>query len=475
MSAPPEITVVLCTYNRAHLIERSVRAVLAQKGCELDLVVVDDGSPDTTPEVLAAIDDPRLRVVRQPNAGLSVARNSGLAVADGDWVVFLDDDDLPDPDWLETLAGPMADPEVGITCVGSTAIDPEGNVICPLPVVPLPQPFEGVTGSYRAGTFAVRTELCRRAGGYLDGLGANHQFELFVRLLAGARREGLRVAGTDRNVLRIERRPVDNRRSTNPHIMYDATSWIICRHPVIFGSQPVARGAFEGVLGASAARAGNWRSARRHFWLSAKAEPRRRRGWQRYALAHCPPLGRRVWNRHNRVAPDPAAIGVLPQGPDTAGSPRRELFLPWGYEQNPPVDGAGRGTSAGGAMGRRERSDRRTAERLLRKWPGSVVSWGDLERVDDPVAELHELAVKAGDAPLLVVTPDRERSDPDRPLGPPSNPAHRREWTYDQLVLLLRSTGFIIESHSRNGSRMAFLVRRSGMLDADAAAENQTV
>jgi glycosyltransferase involved in cell wall biosynthesis len=465
----PQVTVVLCTYNRAALLERTVRAVLAQKGCELDLVVVDDGSPDDTPAVLASIDDPRLRVVRQANAGLSVARNSGLAAAEGDWVVFLDDDDLPEPEWLELLARPMGDPGVGITCVGSTAVDPQGDVICPLPVVPLPEPFVGVTGSYRAGTFAVRTELCRRAGGYLDGLGANHQFELFVRLLAETRREGLEVASTDRNVLRIERRPVDNRRSTNPHIMYDATSWIMCRHPVIFASQTVARGAFEGVLGASAARADDWRSARRHFWLSAKAEPRRRRGWQRYALAHCPPLGRRIWNRHSHVSYNPAAIGVLRQGPETAGAPRRELFLAWRYEQNPPE-------GSGAASGlRRGRWARRLAGRLARRWPGLVVSWGELVRSDDPVARMHQLALEAGHAPLLFVTPDRARTDPDRPLGPPSNPAHRREWTYDQFVLLLRSTGFIIQRHFRSGSRMAFLARRSGVLDADAAAGNQTV
>jgi hypothetical protein len=98
-----------------------------------------------------------------------------------------------------------------------------------------------------------------------------------------------------------------------------------------------------------------------------------------------------------------------------------------------------------------------------------------LERDDDPVERLHRLATDAAGAPLLFVTPDREKTDPDRPLGPPSDPAHRREWTYDQFVLLLRSTSFIIERHFHRGARMAFLVRRSGLLDADAAAGNQTV
>ncbi len=466
MSTQPDVTVVLCTYNRSEIIERAVRGVLDQEGPELELVVVDDGSPDATPKVLASIDDPRLRVVRQANAGLSVARNSGLAVAEGRWVVFLDDDDTPEPDWLATLAKPM-DEGVGITCVGSTAVRPNGDEICPLPVVPLPEPFLGVTGSYRAGTFAVRTELARRAGGYLDGLGANHQFELFMRLLAEVRKEGLRVESTDSSVLRIERRPVDNRRSTNPHIMYDATSWIMERHPVAFGTQRVARGAFEGVLGASAARAGDWPSARRHFWLSAMAEPKRRRGWERCALALVPPLGRRVWNRHNQVAPNPEAIGVLPQhSPD--GQARRELFLAWNYEENPAPEG-------GPGQVPEDTWARQLGARLQRNRPGLLVSHGQLVRDDDPVGLLHRLAREAAGAPLLFVTPNRPVSDPHRPLGPPSNPQHRREWSYDQFVLLLRSTGFAIDRRFRRGKRMAFLVHRSGVLDAEAAAGNQTV
>jgi glycosyltransferase involved in cell wall biosynthesis len=465
----PEITVVLCTYNRAHIIERAVRTVLNQKGPDHEVVVVDDGSPDDTPKVLATIDDDRLRVVRQANAGLGVARNSGLAVAEGDWVVFLDDDDQPELDWLATLAKPIDDPDVGISCVGATAVLPNGDEICPLPVVPLPEPFGGVVASYRAGTFAVRTELCRRAGGYCDGLGANHQFELFIRLMAEAGRERQRVASTDSNVLRIERRAFDDRRSTNPFILYDATRWIVARHPETFGTQQVARGAFEGVLGAAAARTGNWYAARRHFWLSARAEPTRRRGWFRYALAFCPPLGQRFWNRHSSAVLNPAALGVLPQHPGVATSGKRELFLAWNYQQNPRPE-AGATTAAPG-----DGWSRRLAARWRRKQPELVVCDGELERDDDPVALLHRLAAEAAGAPLLLITADRSRSDPDRPAGPPSNPAHRREWGFDQFELLLRSTGFVVERRWHRGTRQAFLARRSGLLDADAAAGNQTV
>src|SRR6266508_28055 len=102
----PLLSVVLCTFNRADVVVRTLDAVLAQEGIDFEVVVVDDGSTDATPETLAAVAerDRRVRPVRQANAGLSVARNTGLAAAAGAWVVFLDDDDLPDPGWLATLA-----------------------------------------------------------------------------------------------------------------------------------------------------------------------------------------------------------------------------------------------------------------------------------------------------------------------------------------------------------------------------------
>ena len=65
----------------------------------------------------------------------------------------------------------------------------------------------------------------------------------------------------------------------------------------------------------------------------------------------------------------------------------------------------------------------------------------DLHRVDDPVALLHRLVAAAGDGHVLLATPDRAVADPDRPLGPPTDPRHRREWTEDQLELLLLSCG----------------------------------
>jgi glycosyltransferase involved in cell wall biosynthesis len=454
--------VVITTYNRAEVVVGTLKAVLDQQGVDFDVVVVDDGSTDATPERLAGIDDPRLRVVHQPNAGMASARNTGLATAEGAWAVFLDDDDVPAPGWLAALAGPAADPGVGITCCGARAVDPDGREICLLPVVPLGPPFGDVVGAFRAGTFAVRTDLFRRAGGYLDGLGASEQFELFIRLLDEARRAGLRVASTDGNLLDIERRPVDDRRSSNPWVAYDATTWVLSRHGEMSADQPVFLARFESVAGAAAARSEHWGVARRHFWRSARLDPGMQR-WGRLVLCFIPPLARRVWTRHGRNTYDPTQLGVRSQltPADTRGEP--ELFLAWRYRQNPPTHGPDAAPDVDPAV-------RRLARRLARGQPSLVLGLGTLERHDDPVGLLQQLAREAADTSgaVLLSTADRTRSDPDRPLGPPSNPDHRREWSADQLALLLRSTGIEVGRTWKRGTNLVVLGHPSWVLSSAA-------
>lgn len=88
------------TYNRAHLVVDAIRSVLRQTMPDLECIVVDDGSTDSTPELLAAMTDPRLRVIVRRHAGVAAARNLGVDQAHAPLVAFLDSDDLWRPDKL---------------------------------------------------------------------------------------------------------------------------------------------------------------------------------------------------------------------------------------------------------------------------------------------------------------------------------------------------------------------------------------
>lgn len=97
---PPTVSVVIPTYNRAHLIIETLESVFAQTYTDYEVIVVDDGSTDNTEEVLAPYRD-RIRYIKQKNAGASVARNRGIVSAQGEYVTFLDSDDIWFPEKLE--------------------------------------------------------------------------------------------------------------------------------------------------------------------------------------------------------------------------------------------------------------------------------------------------------------------------------------------------------------------------------------
>lgn len=93
--APPLVSIVLPTYKRAHVLPDAIRSVLGQSWTNLELIIVDDNSPDATAEVVASFDDPRIRYVRNdPNLKLPRALNRGFSLARGELLTWTSDDNL---------------------------------------------------------------------------------------------------------------------------------------------------------------------------------------------------------------------------------------------------------------------------------------------------------------------------------------------------------------------------------------------
>jgi len=90
-----EVSVIIPTYNRGWILKEAIDSVLAQEFRDFELIVVDDGSTDNTPQILESYAQD-LTVIRQPNRGVSAARNRGIVAANGRLISFLDSDDL----WL---------------------------------------------------------------------------------------------------------------------------------------------------------------------------------------------------------------------------------------------------------------------------------------------------------------------------------------------------------------------------------------
>jgi len=125
-------------YNGSPFLRQSLDSILAQTYADFEVIVVDDGSTDNTPEILASY-GPRIRAFRKPNGGGASAINFGIGQAHGDWIAWLSADDLWEPTNLERQAATIAeDPFIGLLYTDFATIDAEGNVISRVHLPPPP-------------------------------------------------------------------------------------------------------------------------------------------------------------------------------------------------------------------------------------------------------------------------------------------------------------------------------------------------
>jgi glycosyltransferase involved in cell wall biosynthesis len=113
------VSAVIPAYNAERFISGAIQSVLVQTYEIAEIIVVDDGSMDRTAEIAAGF--PEARVIRRPNGGPGAARNTGIHAASGEWIAFLDSDDLWVPRKTEIQLA-CASPEVGV--IHSNKFDP---------------------------------------------------------------------------------------------------------------------------------------------------------------------------------------------------------------------------------------------------------------------------------------------------------------------------------------------------------------
>ncbi len=110
---PPHASVIIPVFNAEKTIENCLASILNQTVTRtFEVIAVNDGSTDSTLKLLERLKHPKLRIVNQSNAGPAKARNAGATIALGDILLFTDSDCIADPNWLNQMVEPFADPEV---------------------------------------------------------------------------------------------------------------------------------------------------------------------------------------------------------------------------------------------------------------------------------------------------------------------------------------------------------------------------
>lgn len=128
----PSITVVIPLYNKEREIEGTLRSVLAQRRLPDEILVVDDGSTDRSAEVVRGIASPLVRLIPQSNAGVSAARNRGIAEARGEYIALLDADDAWEAGFLAEIEALIEEfPGCGLYCTGFRVVGDDGAFPAP--------------------------------------------------------------------------------------------------------------------------------------------------------------------------------------------------------------------------------------------------------------------------------------------------------------------------------------------------------
>ncbi|MBD2103241.1 glycosyltransferase [Leptolyngbya sp. FACHB-261] len=126
----PTISVIVPAYNAEQTISETIQSVQQQTFTDFELIVINDGSTDKTLDILEQIQDPRLKIFTYANAGLPMARNRGIGIATGEFITFIDADDLWVPDKLELqLMAIQKSPEIGAAYSWTAFIDAAGRFL----------------------------------------------------------------------------------------------------------------------------------------------------------------------------------------------------------------------------------------------------------------------------------------------------------------------------------------------------------
>ncbi len=189
----PELSVVMSVYNGARYLRECLDGVLEQSFRDFEFVIVDDGSDDETPGILAACarSDPRVRILRQENAGVAAALARGCGEARGGLIARIDADDIPLPGRFERqVAFLESNPDVGVLGTGLEVIDAEGRLGSRVQLaIGHPEACWQLLFRPPVGhpTVMLRRSLLEQVGGYDPAFDRAEDYELWTRMVATTR------------------------------------------------------------------------------------------------------------------------------------------------------------------------------------------------------------------------------------------------------------------------------------------------
>ncbi len=189
-----KVSVIIPAYNQAQYLQDAIDSALGQTHPDVEVIVVDDGSTDSTPDIIARYSEvDNFKLIRQANTGLSGARNRGFEEATGDYVCFLDSDDYFTNDKVEKQAAVLDEnPDLGLVYCDIITVDPGGNPVAEqCSVERSDRALSGnifqsllLGGYFPPHTVMVRRSIVDELGGFDLECGGHADYEFWLRISA---------------------------------------------------------------------------------------------------------------------------------------------------------------------------------------------------------------------------------------------------------------------------------------------------
>ena len=271
----------------------AAHSVLCQTLRDFELIIVDDGSTDDTPQVIRSLVDPRMRVFHTGGRGVASARNLGIESARGEIVTFLDSDDEAHPEWLDTFRTLLSGESVSIVFCGANVEEP-GRELAQV----RPSDRDPIYGAeaclFLAGTYAVRRTLLEAAGGFDERLRYSENTELGIRLMSTCKAMG-RSSAFVVSPLVTYRTRADRLDSERLDDRLEAIQLVLGRHLETFERNRPTAADWLTVAAVAAAQLGRLPLSRRLFVRAIAQQPLRLRNYGRLVVSLTPWLARRTW------------------------------------------------------------------------------------------------------------------------------------------------------------------------------------
>lgn len=261
------VSIIIPSYNRANSLAVAIESVLDQTSDNWELIIIDDGSTDTTYKLLGDyLDNPKVRYYYQENSGVAAARNCGASKANGDYLLFLDSDDSFLPGLLQRLEE-IEFSKYDIIC-WEVLKNIDGKSLQWKPVH-LEKIYNHITASFLAGSICYKKEIFVKAGGFDPFITFGENYELGIRI---SRIKNLRVRILNETFL-LYNLKTTLRESNSIQNKLGSNEYLLAKHKKLYIQDPLSHARLVYQIGLLNQQTGNFRSAQDSYRKAWKIKP----------------------------------------------------------------------------------------------------------------------------------------------------------------------------------------------------------